>query len=85
MTDTDWEIKLSICRWYSHSNWTGKRVSKDIRSVQAKSKKYNMVININKTKCLTVAKEPTRCKQEINEKIVEQILKFYYLWVLLTS
>jgi len=46
---------------------------------------FNMNINLTKTKCLTVSKEPLRCKLEIEGQIIEQVMSFDYLGVLITS
>jgi len=44
-----------------------------------------MVINTDKTKCLVSSKEPTRCKLEMDQKIVEQVNQFIYLGAEITS
>ena len=43
------------------------------------SKQFNMQISISKTKCMTFAREPTRCKPVIDSEIVEQVTTFRYL------
>ncbi|KAI4476057.1 hypothetical protein M0802_014934 [Mischocyttarus mexicanus] len=49
------------------------------------SKKYNMTISAEKTKCLTISKEPIRCKLETNGRIIKQTMTFNYLGVEITS
>ncbi|KAI4480031.1 hypothetical protein M0802_014287 [Mischocyttarus mexicanus] len=49
------------------------------------SKKFNMIISAEKTKCLTISKEPIRCKLETNGRIIEQTMTFNYLGVEITS
>ncbi|KAI4496978.1 hypothetical protein M0802_007926 [Mischocyttarus mexicanus] len=49
------------------------------------SKKYNMTISAEKTKCLTISKEPIRCKLETDDRIIEQTMAFNYLGVEITS
>jgi len=44
-----------------------------------------MVINTDKTKSVVSSKEPTRCKLEIEQKIVEQVNQFKYLGAEITS
>jgi len=44
-----------------------------LHSFNQSSKQLNMVINTDKTKCFVSSKEPTRCKLEIDQKIVEQV------------
>ncbi|KAH1008183.1 hypothetical protein HUJ05_008764 [Dendroctonus ponderosae] len=43
------------------------------------STQFNMQISISKTKCMTFAREPTRCKPVINNEIVGQVTTFRYL------
>lgn len=50
-----------------------------------RQQKVQHEINTEGTKCLTVSKELVRCKLEINRKIIEQVKKFPYLGVLVTS
>lgn len=47
--------------------------------------KLNMKISIQKTKCMTIAKEPLRCKLAIDNNIVDQIMAFEYLGCKITS
>ncbi|CAG9830839.1 unnamed protein product [Diabrotica balteata] len=47
--------------------------------------KLYMRISVEKTKCIVISKEPRRCKLEIDGKIVEQVMKFNYLGVEVTS
>lgn len=49
------------------------------------AEKYNMVISTNKTKCLTISKEPTRCKLVVDNNPVEQVMSFDYLGVNISS
>ena len=44
-----------------------------------------MLISISKTQCLTIAKEPLRCKLAVFGKGIEQIINFKYLGVTITS
>ncbi|KAI4474449.1 hypothetical protein M0802_015596 [Mischocyttarus mexicanus] len=45
------------------------------------SKKYNMIISAEKTKCMTTFKEPIRCKLETDGRIIEQTMAFNYFGV----
>ncbi|KAI4492190.1 hypothetical protein M0802_009996 [Mischocyttarus mexicanus] len=45
------------------------------------SKKYNMIILAEKTKCLTISKEPIRCKLKTNGRIIKQTMILNYLGV----
>lgn len=49
------------------------------------STQFNMKISISKTKCMTFAREPKRCKPVINNEIVEQVTTFRYLGVDISS
>jgi len=42
-------------------------------------------MSLRNLKCLVSSKEPTRCKLEIDQKIVEQVNEFKYLGAELTS
>ena len=46
---------------------------------------FNMVISTSKTQCLTIAKEPLRCKLAVYGKSIEQVMNFKYLGVTITS
>lgn len=48
-------------------------------------KQYNMTISAKKTKCITTAKEPLRCKLEVDGQVIQQELKFKYLGIDITS
>ena len=37
---------------------------------------HNMNISIAKTKCMTIAKEPPRCKLVVEDKPLEQVMQF---------
>jgi hypothetical protein len=43
------------------------------------AEKYNTKIQVNKRKSLTVSKEPTRVKLEMEGEPTEQLMKFKYL------
>ncbi|XP_056641560.1 uncharacterized protein LOC130448295 [Diorhabda sublineata] len=49
------------------------------------AKEYNMEITTEKTDCLTVSKEPLRCKLEIGGTIIKQVISSRYLGVDVTS
>ncbi|KAI4475870.1 hypothetical protein M0802_014994 [Mischocyttarus mexicanus] len=49
------------------------------------SKKYNMLTSIENTECLTISKQPIRCKLETNGRRIEQAMTFNYLRVEITS
>lgn len=40
---------------------------------------YNMKINVENTKCITLSKEPLTCKLTVNDKPIEQVMQFRYL------
>ncbi|XP_055378969.1 uncharacterized protein LOC129610426 [Condylostylus longicornis] len=44
-----------------------------------------MKISIEKTKCMTIAKEPIRCKLSSEDQSIEQVMSFKYLGVEITS
>ena len=44
-----------------------------------------MKISIDKSKAITISKDPIRCKLEIHGKMVEQVMEFNYLGVNITS
>ena len=46
---------------------------------------FNMLISTSKTQCLTIAKEPLRCKLAVYGKSMEQVMNFKYLGVTITS
>ena len=50
-----------------------------LQAFNKQAAKFNMQISINKIKCMTMAKEPLRCKLAIENNIIEQILSFEYL------
>ena len=47
--------------------------------------KYDLKISPKKTKSLTISKELLRCKLQIYNTIIEQVLSFNYLGVQITS
>ena len=49
------------------------------------SQAINMTISIEKTKSITFAKEPVRCKLVVQNKIIEQVSQFKYLGMDLSS
>ena len=49
------------------------------------AKPYNMEISATKTKSMVIAKNPIRCKLELEGKIIEQVMNFTYLGVKITS
>lgn len=54
------------------------------RILQAFNKQLNMKVS-NKTKCMTIAKEPLRCKLSIENNTIGQITSFEYLGCKITS
>lgn len=46
---------------------------------------YNMRVSTDKTKSLVISKDPRRCKLEINQKLIEQVMEFSYLGVKISS
>lgn len=44
-----------------------------------------MKISPEKLKCMVISKEPIRCKLEIDTKIIEQVMKFEYLGIPISS
>lgn len=49
------------------------------------SRQLNMSISIEKTKSMTIAKEPLRCKLVIEDKPIEQVMQFKYLGMNISS
>ena len=47
--------------------------------------KFNMKISIHKMEAMTMSKEPIRCKLEIDDRMVEQVMEFNYWGVNITS
>ena len=47
--------------------------------------RFNMKISIEKTKALTISKQPLRCKLAVYGKPIEQVMEFDYLGVKITS
>ena len=47
--------------------------------------KFNMKISIDKTKALTIAKQPLRCKLAVYQRPIEQVMEINYLGVKITS
>ncbi|XP_043499674.1 uncharacterized protein LOC122522555 [Polistes fuscatus] len=47
--------------------------------------KLNMTISVQKTESLTISKEPRRCKLAVYNKSVNQVMRFEYLGVIITS
>lgn len=43
------------------------------------AKKFNMIISTEKTKSMVISKEPVRCKLMVDNKTIEQVMKFNYL------
>lgn len=60
-------------------------LQRNLQLFNDKAKELNMIISAQKTKCMTTAKVPLRCKLEVNQKIVEQVMEFSYLGVELSS
>ena len=56
-----------------------------LQAFNKQAAKLNMQISINKTKCMTIAKEPLRCKLAIENNIIEQIISFEYFGCKITS
>jgi len=50
-----------------------------------KAKEFNMEVSTGKTKSMVISKDPIRCKLEIDKKIIEQVMKFNYLGVEISS
>lgn len=49
------------------------------------AKSFNMVISASKTKSMTTSKIPTRCKLVVDDKIIQQVMKFNYLGIELSG
>lgn len=49
------------------------------------AKRYNMQISKQKTKCMVISKEPIRCKIQIDDAIIQQVMQFNYLGVEISS
>jgi len=49
------------------------------------SQAMNMTISIEKTKSITFAKDPVRCKLVVQDQIIEQVSQFKYLGMYLSS
>lgn len=49
------------------------------------SRKLNMSISAEKTKCMTISKDPIRCKPAVEDKIIEQVSQFTYLGIQLSN
>lgn len=49
------------------------------------ARQYIMIISTEKTKTIVITKEPIRCKLEIENKIIEQLMDFKYLGINLSS
>lgn len=47
--------------------------------------KFDLKISTKKTKSLTISKEPLRCKLQLYDQIIEQVLSFTYLGIQITS
>ena len=45
---------------------------------------FNMLVSTSKTQCLTIAKQPLRCKLVLYGKSIEQVMYFKYLGVTIT-
>lgn len=48
-------------------------------------KNFNLKISTQKTKAMTIAKNPIRCKLVVDNQIIEQVLEIKYLGITLTS
>lgn len=48
-------------------------------------KQYNMKISTEKTKALTIARDPIRCKLVVDNDIIEQVMEVKYLGMVITS
>ncbi|XP_050519479.1 uncharacterized protein LOC126893388 [Diabrotica virgifera virgifera] len=49
------------------------------------SRQLNMNISTNKTKCITKAKDPLRCKLVVENNPIEQVMPFRYLGIDISS
>lgn len=49
------------------------------------AKKFNMIISVQKTESLTIFKETRRCKLAVYNQSVNQVMRFKYLGVNITS
>ena len=49
------------------------------------SRQLNMNISTNKTKCMTIAKDPLRCKLVVENNPIEQVMQFRYLGIDISS
>lgn len=56
-----------------------------LQAFNRQAEKLNMQISTNKTKCMTITKEPLRCKLVIKNKTIDQIMSFEYLGCKITS
>ncbi|XP_072766481.1 uncharacterized protein [Anoplolepis gracilipes] len=46
---------------------------------------FNMITSTEKTQSMVISKEPIRCKLEVNNKIIQQVMKFNYLGAIVSS
>lgn len=47
--------------------------------------KFDLTLSTKKTKTLTISKEPLRCKLQLYDKVIEQVMSFTYLGIQITS
>lgn len=45
----------------------------------------NMQISIEKTQLMVISKEPIRCKLEVNNRAIQQVMKFNYFGIKTSS
>ena len=49
------------------------------------AKTYNMTVSTTKTKSMVISREPIRCKLEVKNKMIEQVMEFQYLGIDVSS
>ena len=49
------------------------------------ARKFGLQLSTKKTKTLTIAKEPLRCKLQLCDKIIERVMSFTYLGIEITT
>lgn len=60
-------------------------LQRQLQSFRRAAEIYNMEISVKKTKCLTISREPTRCKLIIDNQPIEQVMLFNYLGATISS